>query len=97
MLLSLCDRRGRFRSSLRRLLAAAMMLPALCAGAGNTASASPFTTASQASSATVPMPTVLQRPLAEAFGQLCIYSGDRVKPLSTFAREFCLNVYGKES
>lgn len=97
MLLSLCDRRGRFRSSLRRLLAAAMMLPALCAGAGNTASASPFTTASQASSATVTMPTVLQRPLAEAFGQLCIYSGDRVKPLSTFAREFCLNVYGKES
>lgn len=88
MFLSLCDRRGRLRSSLRRLLAATMILPSLCAGA---------VTPSASSSATTPMPTVLQRPLADTFGQLCIYSGDRVKPLSTFAREFCLNVYGKES
>ncbi|MCM1052024.1 MAG: cytochrome c biogenesis protein CcsA [Paenibacillus sp.] len=97
MLSALCTRSGRFRTSLRRLLAVAIMLPALHAGAGNTTPVSPFTPAPEHASGTAPLPTVLQRPLADTFGQLCIYSGDRVKPLSTFAREFCLNVYGKES
>lgn len=40
---------------------------------------------------------VLQRPLAKSFGHLYIYSSGRVMPLSTFAREFCLKVYGRDS
>lgn len=95
MLSALFTRSGRFRTSLRRLLAVAVMLPALHAGAGNITPVSPFTPAPDHTSTS--LPTVLQRPLADTFGQLCIYCGDRVKPLSTFAREFCLNVYGKES
>lgn len=43
------------------------------------------------------MPRVLQRPLAKNFGRIYVYWGDRVVPLQTTARDFCMKVYGKSS
>lgn len=42
-------------------------------------------------------PEVLQRPLARSFGDLYIYNGDRVVPLSSYARDFCMKVHGSTS
>lgn len=74
---------GQFRRLLRRLLTTAIMLLAIPqAGADEHDDSSP---------------EVLQRPLAKNFGRLYIYTGGRIQPMQTFARDFCLKVYGKDS
>ncbi|MCM1369503.1 MAG: cytochrome c biogenesis protein CcsA [Candidatus Amulumruptor caecigallinarius] len=41
-------------------------------------------------------PMVLQKPLAKTFGNLHVYWNNRVCPLQTMAREFCLSVHGSD-
>ena len=51
----------------------------------------------QARTADERLPQVLPTEVAERFGSLYIYYNDRVCPLQTFARDFTLKLYGKES
>lgn len=81
MAIALFERKGRFRRNLRRLTTAGLM--AICA----TASAG----------ASTETPETLQRPLAKTFGTLYISANGRIQPLQTFARDFCITVYGKDS
>lgn len=52
-----------------------------------------------ASSTTDPsgIPPAIPANLARNFGKLLVFHGDRVMPLETMARDFCIKVYGKES
>ncbi len=43
------------------------------------------------------VPKTFQQPLAKDFGQLYVYWGNRIVPMQTLARDFCLKVYGKNS
>ena len=43
------------------------------------------------------LPKVLPEEVADAFGDLYVYYGDRVCPLSTQTRDYCLKAYGKAS
>ena len=43
------------------------------------------------------LPKALPEDVADAFGDLCVYYGDRVCPLSTQTRDYCLKAYGKAS
>lgn len=44
-----------------------------------------------------PVPKTFQQPLAKDFGQLYVYWGNRIVPMQTLARDFCLKIYGKDS
>ncbi|MDE5877917.1 MAG: cytochrome c biogenesis protein CcsA [Muribaculaceae bacterium] len=39
-------------------------------------------------------PRVLQAPLARSFGELYIYDGDRIRPMSVYARDWLVKVHG---
>lgn len=82
MFMALVSRNGRFRTGLRRLATAITI--ALC-------------TFTSASSATADTPSTLQRPLAKTLGTLYISDNGRIRPLQSFARDFCITVYGKDS
>lgn len=82
MTVELCERRGRFRRNLRRLMATSALMVL-------------FVTSAMASSGP-DMPETLQRPLAKTFGELYISDGERVQPLQTFAYNLLANVYGKD-
>lgn len=43
------------------------------------------------------VPQTIPRQLAAHFGKINLYWGDRVMPLQTMARDFCLKVYGSTS
>jgi len=82
MTVALFERHGRFRRNLRRLTSGSFMLLCLAALPANAADNTPST---------------LQRPLAKTFGTLYISDNGRIEPLQTFARNFCMTVYGKDS
>lgn len=46
---------------------------------------------------TTPVPQTIPRQLAAHFGKINLYWGDRVMPLQTMARDFCLKVHGSTS
>lgn len=54
-------------------------------------------TAGGASAAIDMQPRSIPAPLAKHFGTLPVYWGDRIMPLQTMARDFCLQTYGSES
>lgn len=72
-----------FKAALRRIGATAVCLFALGAGAS-------------AKSLTY-QPDVLPKDVADQFGRLYVYYNDRVAPLQTMARDYCLKAYGKSS
>ena len=53
--------------------------------------------ASEGSASEGSVPKVLPEEVADAFGDLYVYYGDRVCPLSTQTRDYCLKAYGKAS
>ena len=77
-----------FRRLVKKLSATGLVVAALFLGGSVEASASimPGDT-----------PKVLPREVADAFGDLCVYYNDRVCPLSTMSRDYCLKAYGKAS
>ena len=77
-----------FRRIVKRLSATGLAVLALLVGGG-----------SQASASEMPgdTPKVLPREVADAFGDLCVYYNDRICPLSTLSRDYCLKAYGKAS
>lgn len=85
MILFFFARNTQFRSLLRRVSATAVVLLGLFAG--------------EASARKMPgdTPKVLPREVADAFGDLYVYYNDRVCPLSTLSRDYCLKAYGKAS
>lgn len=50
-----------------------------------------------AAAAPAPPPQTIPRPLAARLGKVNVYWGDRVMPLQTMARDFCLKVNGSTS
>ena len=80
MVLLLLDSRGRFISLARRSATVLLLL---------------FATTSLHAANNTAQPRVLQRQLAASFGKLYINDGTRIQPFSTFARNFCLKVYGE--
>ena len=52
---------------------------------------------SVAAASTSPVPQTIPRPLAARLGKVNVYWGDRVMPLQTMARDFCLKVNGSTS
>lgn len=83
------SRRTRFRALMRKLRRArkVAIAAAILITCGLTAAADEAT----------PMPPVLPKALARNFGKINVYWGDRVMPLQTMARDFCLKVYGNET
>ena len=77
-----------FRRIVKRLSTTGFAVIALLLGGG-----------SQASASEMPgdTPKVLPREVADAFGDLCVYYNDRICPLSTLSRDYCLKAYGKAS
>ncbi len=72
-----------FKAALRRISATAVCLFFLGANAG--AKTAPGN------------PDVLPEDIADQFGRLWVYYNDRVAPLQTMARDYCLKAYGKSS
>lgn len=52
---------------------------------------------SVAAASTTPVPQTIPRPLAARLGKVNVYWGDRVMPLQTMARDFCVKVNGSTS
>ena len=75
-----------FRSALRRISQCAVLLAGLL-----------FSTSLEGRNIPEETPKVLPESVAEAFGQLNVYYNDRVCPLSTLCRDYCLKAYGKAS
>ena len=72
-----------FKAALRRIGATSVCLFLLGANAG--AKALPES------------PDVLPKDIADQFGRIYVYYNDRVAPLQTMARDYCLKAYGKSS
>lgn len=84
------SRKSRFHMLLRKSAATLpmLLLPAVFLGASPAAMGrTPGET---------PPPTI-PRPLADRLGRVNVYWGDRVMPLNTMARDFCLKVHGSTS
>lgn len=83
------SQRTRFRALLRKLrdMPKGAIAAAILFSCGLTAMAED----------TTPMPPVLPKALARNFGKINVYWGERVMPLQTMARDFCLKVYGNET
>ena len=77
-----------FRRLVKKLSATGLVVAALFLGGSVEASASKMPGDT---------PKVLPREVADAFGDLCVYYNDRVCPLSTLSRDYCLKAYGKAS
>lgn len=77
-----------FRQLVKKLSAAAAVVLGLFAGGGQEASARKMPGDT---------PKVLPAEVADAFGDLYVYYNDRVCPLSTLSRDYCLKAYGKAS
>ena len=78
------EKNSGFRAALKRVMAAAAVVFAFCLPVQE-ASAAPVQDA----------PRVIPEEVAEAFGDLYVYYNDRVCPMQTLAREYCMKVYGK--
>ena len=72
---------SRFRTVLRQVIQASAFVLALVLPTGLRAQES--------------RPEALPRPVADAFGDLYVYYNDRICPLETLARDYCLKAYGK--
>ncbi len=92
LLLALCmlgfffQRDTAFRSALRRLARASAVVLALLAPS-----------ALEAKAPAEEAPKVLPGEAADALGELFVYYNDRICPLSTLCRDYCLKAYGKGS
>ena len=94
-----------FRRTLRRVASSSLVLTALTlsssdafAAVSSDAKSSSATVASAATEASegYHLP-VLPKDIADEFGQLYVYYNDRIAPLQTLARDYCLKAYGKAS
>lgn len=81
------SRKSRLRALLRQAMVAATLL--FCAGFS--------ASAGNSSASNNDQPRTVPTALATRLGKINVYWGDRVMPLQTMARDFCLKVYGSET